>query len=112
MEKITTFDIDVDVSNCEKLYDYGHSKYYHRPAEGQWDFNVFADREPHSRFDKAIENIEEHVESLDNVFHQTKALEKMKKMTKSHMTSLAGMTPGSHKNFHNECFPSSPLAIE
>ena len=41
MDKVKTLDIDVDVSGCEQLYDYGLAQVHDRPSDGQWDLSCF-----------------------------------------------------------------------
>ena len=81
MDAITAFNIEVDVSNCEKLYDYGHSRYHYRPADGQWDLSIFADRQQHVDISNEDENIMVQVDKMDKVINRSKFMEKQKKET-------------------------------
>ena len=37
MNKINHFKIEVDISSCEKLYDYGNSEFIQKPTTGKWN---------------------------------------------------------------------------
>ena len=36
MDSIENFKIAVDISMCEKLYDYGNSEFIQKPSTGKW----------------------------------------------------------------------------
>ena len=78
MDAIKNFDIEVDVGNCEKLYDYGYSTYHFRPADGQWDLSVFSNRDQHTNISKEDENAMVRVDKMDKIINRSSFMEKGK----------------------------------
>ena len=76
MDAVKNFDVEVDITNCERLYDYGHSAHVFRPAEGQWEVSVFSGRAEHTNISAEDENTMVRVDKMDKIINRSGFMEK------------------------------------
>lgn len=76
MEAIDAFDIEIDISDRLRLYDYVTRTLLKRPTSGQWDPSVFNGLGSKDSIPDDDENTALSVSLLDNAIQQKRCLEK------------------------------------
>jgi hypothetical protein len=76
MEAVTRFEIQLDVSDRQKMFDYGKSKMYQRPDEGQWDIKKLRQDSVVDGIDADDENTMLQIHNMDRVLLDKRWLEK------------------------------------
>ncbi len=84
MDTIKTFVIDIDISNVDLLYDYGHEEYMRRPGGGNWNMAEIAERQNEYQLDAQSDMCKQRVEMMDKLTHDKRFMEKEKKQFESY----------------------------
>ncbi len=79
MESIEQFDVEVDVSDRERLYDYVSCTLLKRPESGKWDTSDFVGLGDRDKIPDEDENAAQRVHLMDRSFHDKGCLEKKMK---------------------------------
>ncbi len=76
MEKIKTFEIDIDLTDVDTLYDYARCEYIRRTAGTEWDYQVLKERAKDDFIDEEDETSQARVTMMDNTLYTKLFLEK------------------------------------
>ena len=79
MDTIKSFYIEINVDNCKKLYDYGHSTYHYPPADGKWDPTIVTCGPQIHKVDIKEKHAKVLVEKMDTIINDSKCMEKLAK---------------------------------
>ncbi len=68
--KVQTFVVDIDLTDVNLLYDYGHGEYIHKKTATMWDIKQLVERSQDDYINEASKMCKLRVDMMDYVLEQ------------------------------------------